>query len=322
MVASFPEVDEKTITALDSFNRAVQRRFRTIPRAPKVAQWAPGEKLTPSLRGEYETFFPIEKFKAHLRRLAHAYLPSPDWIPETVKRAFFDIHAPEEYKGHASIPDFLCDLPQSLANRLERTAEELLHFFCSLADPPGFGTDIGRYPRQLEEISSYVSTLKKTEITFLDLGCGVGSGTYEVEHKLTVQTGKYIQGIGITPEPLEVWMASEQRIPHDPIREAMLRTFQSANCRFLVGNAQAPPWKTPVDFIVCNGLAGGKYLKEMSDFHQLLKSFSSLVNPGGAIFLANRFHAGRTRVLESFIELASDTGFHISGSPDNLMLKS
>ena len=257
-----------------------------------------------------------------------------------------------------SLPDLWNTLPPTFAGRVAFEDEEWLTLFCALADPPRFGTDFGRYPEQLAGIRHVLGAAFLGEGTakspqnacgdlavaapkengsrslfrLLDLGCGTGQGTYELAETAAGVLSVPVFALGVTREPLEVWMAEQRRLPHDPERERQfqrrtqnseLRTEigKAPAVRFLVGDALAAPCDGPFDLVTANGLVGGRFLRTPQALERFLDEVERLLAPDGLLALANRFHEGERPALEAFADSARRRGWQTDGTPENLLLR-
>jgi len=128
--------------------------------------------------------------------------------------------------------------------------------------------------------------------------------------------------LGLTIEPLEAWMATARRLPHDPARERRLRQLADSApaVTFVAADARHLPVAGPVDVLVCNGLVGGTHLHRDDDAGALLRDCCRLLRQDGVLLLANRFHDGRRPRVERFAELALTLGWGISGDWRSLCL--
>ena len=178
--------------------------------------WTPGMIVSPDVRGRLDTFLPWREFAQSLRSVARAFLPSAAWVPRLLQDGTLE-----------SMLEFWEELPE-YSSQISFKESELVVLFCACADPPRFGTDIGRYPLQLE-------TLRQMKLPssrrLLDLGCGVGLGTLEAISELGLEGG-----VGVTQEPLEVWMATTRQLPHDSARSRHFAKYGSVSAQFVAGD--------------------------------------------------------------------------------------
>ena len=298
--------------------------------------WGRGSIVSPDMRGFYEKFLPFNEFKHSLITIGEQILESPDWVPNILRSN--DI---------LSLPDFWAMLPDTFAGRVTFEEDELFPLFCAIADPSRFGTADNRYPEQLQQIGDFIknmggsdgvpavgNTIKNIggsdgvpavgntnhkagqgrEPRILDLGCGVGLGTYEL-----AQFGGTV--VGVTSEHLEVWMARHRRLPHDAARERLFRRYpEDLPITFNVGFAESYRDGSQYDVIVCNGLAGGRFLNAAPQLAEFLKTCDTLLAPHGRMFIANRFHEGERLGVEQLCRLARQSGWQVEGHWQSLVL--
>ncbi len=261
------------------------------------AAWTPGMIPTRELRMRLESFLPWEEFAASLRNVARALLPSPEWVPRLLFPGALD-----------TILEFWEELGDPFRGRCAFPAEEMPVLLCACADPPRFGTRRGRYPRQFCRLPP----AKR----LLDLGCGVGLGTWEAALHCGVQ-----EILGVTQEPLEAWMATCQRLPHAPRRESEFPHAPSVQARFLAGDALHFRGEAPADLLLCNGLAGGRFLHRPEHLEALLDTLEANLIPGGVAALANAFHTGWQASGEELARRARQRGWEVQGDWQNLFLR-
>lgn len=287
--------DEVLAQRLARHNRRWGAALENWYRHAAVA-WTPGMIVDHELRIRFDTFFPWAEFSHSLRSLAQAFLPSPAWTPRLLEESAVET----ALDFWEEVGDF--------CGRATFRQEELLPFFCACADPPRFGTRAGRYPDQL-------SSLPRAD-ALLDLGCGIGLGTLEAARQC-----KATHVVGVTLEPLEAWMANRRTLPHDALRQQEFRRFQDIPAEFLAGEATSYRGKERFALILCNGLAGGRFLKRREQFLELLKTFDTNLQVGGMVALANSFHPGYRKSTEEFLQTAAELGWTVSGNWRNSRLQ-
>lgn len=313
---------EAAVAVLAVHNRRWTERlggFRAHAGAP---WWAPGLIITPELRGRYECWLPVAGFLADLARLGRAFLPAPSWVPRLLRAG-----AGEPGGGSGaplSLPDLWARLPPRFGARVAFDQVELPALFAALADPPRFGTDSARYAAQRQRLeASCRRAAGRGRLTLVDLACGVGLGTYEAAAVAAAACGgSHLRLLGLTLEPLEAWMASRCCLPHDPDREPRLRRLaaQAPPVAFLAADARRLPLGGRVDVLLCNGLVGGDHLQRQDDLKSLLRETRRLLDPDGALLVANRFHDGCRAAVERFAELAHRDGWRVDGTWHDLCL--
>lgn len=289
----FPDFSIKLEALLTRHNLRWQERVDNWRLHAFPPWWARDLIITPELRASYEMWLPVQEFLHSIKGIGCAWLPGEECLP-----------LPLRHDTYLSLPDLWAALPPSLEGRLCFSPQELLAFFCALADPPRFGTICGRYNDELAIIKS----LARPNMRILDIACGVGLNTLEIA------TASGAETIGITSEWLEVWMATHRRLPHDPLREKDMRRFPSdLNVRFQQGRAEHFAFEQPYDLIICNGLVGGRFFHDDMQYAAFLDSCRNALAPSGNILLANHFHDGSKPYVERFMRYASQVGFAVKG---------
>ncbi|MBO7742299.1 MAG: class I SAM-dependent methyltransferase [Victivallales bacterium] len=263
-------------------------------------QWTPGMIVPPELNARFDTFVPWAEVSRSLRRVARAFLPAPEWIPGILRDGAVE-----------TLLDFWQELPELQGLAAPMPGDEL-NFFCACADPPRFGTKTGRYPQQLEILRQLPKPAK-----MLDLGCGVGLGTLEIADAL-----KPRETCGVTIEPLEVWMAERRSLPHDQRRSREYMNFRHLdNVTFRAADIVEYRGKMPADLIICNGLAGGRFLNAPAQIEKFLDCLEENAAPAAVLAAANSFHHGHRPGVERFLAAAAQRGWTVSGSWHNAILK-
>ena len=248
------------------------------------------------LRCWFDTFLPWAEFSASMRSVALSVLPSSDWIPRLLEETAVE-----------TLLDFWAEVG-AFGGRVCFAQDELMPFFCMCADPPRFGTRLGRYPEQL-------SRLPKCD-SLLDLGCGVGLGTLEAARATGARRVR-----GVTLEPLEAWMAERRELPHDIERSREFEQFGDLAADFVAGNAADYRSPEKSDLIICNGLAGGRFLNSTEKIGGLLDGLECNLAKGGVVALANSFHQGNRSGVEKFVSLAVQRGWRVEGEWRNILMR-
>jgi len=280
----FPRVAQKE---LDGYNRRVGALLDSWYRCSGAA-WTPGMIVPPELRWRMDTFVPWREVRTALAALARKALPSQEWLPRMLWRGSLE-----------SVVEWWEELPE-YAGRLRLAADELLPCLCACADPPRYGTTLGRYPEQLAALER----LLPPGGTMVDLGCGVGLGTLEAAGRLRMR-----RCLGVTLEPLEAWMANERRLPHDSTRTAMFHGLaETCVAEFLPGDATGFECNCTFDLVMCNGLAGGRFLQEEAHMEAFVRSATALIAPRGVLAMANSFHPGQQAAVERLAKIAQNAG--------------
>jgi len=256
-------------------------------------RWTPQVITTSQLRGEMDMFLPWEEIAASFRCVARHFLPEETWIPRMIRPYALD-----------DVVDFWQEIPE-MAGRLAINPDGLMAFFCLLADPPRYGTSIGRYPGQLAKVKDMTCQAPR----LLDIGCGVGLGTLEAASFLHASTV-----CGITSEPLEVWMAEQRSLPHDAQRGRLFENYRGIQAVFQIGNASHFESAGQYDLVLCNGLAGGRFLNAPDDIKSFLAGCRRTLAANGVLAMANAFHEGRRRDVDTLLDFASDSGWRVTGN--------
>ena len=293
----FPEIDNETALALTRHNQRWGESHTNWLRHAIPPWWARNLIITPEIRESYEKWLPMDEFRRSFTQVSRAYLPDESWLPLPLRSG-----------AYLSLPDFWAAMPPSFAGKVCFLESELLPLFCAMADPPRFGTTAGRYPEELEYLKGNV----RSGMSVLDVGCGVGVNTLEMSSAVK---GAFFTGI--TPEPLEVWMAIHRRIPHDVQRQAIMAQFDGT-ADFKCGTAEE--FSGEYDFIVCNGLIGGRFLWRDSQYKAFLLCCRTSLRPSGRVLIADRFHDGQQQNLERFKRLAVASGFSCDESHSGFMV--
>jgi SAM-dependent methyltransferase len=188
---------------------------------------------------------------------------------------------------------------------------QCISLFCALADPPRFGTDTDRYPDQMETLQCHFRKWPRNRpLRLLDIGCGVGLNTLEIL-SLAKEEGVQVHAMGLTAEPLEAWMAQNRQLPHDSQRQRRLQAFPAFPVTFCSGDARDFQFPEPVDLMICNGLAGGRFLHGEEELRRFLACCRRQLAPHGRLLMANHFHDGFRPALANLMQWAAATGWTI-----------
>ncbi|MGI6354610.1 MAG: class I SAM-dependent methyltransferase [Lentisphaerae bacterium] len=313
---TFPQPSDDTLARLAVHNRRWGARMAIWRRYASPPWWGRGLVISPLLRASYEAYLPAALFYADLRCLGNYFLPAPSWFPALFCVSHYHTTSSVGLSAPASLPDFWAGLPSVFSGRVTFAANELLALYCALADLPCFGTDSSRYPAQLSRLADCFRQwpLGAQPLRLLDIGCGVGLNTLEIAALGVERLGSDLSILGVTSEPLEVWMAERRRLPHDPVRELRLRQYPAdLPVRFRAERFQDLSGEEAFDLIVCNGLAGGRFLCERQDIALFLENCRRCLRPGGTIFLANHFHDGCRPACQRLLAEAAQRGFQVNG---------
>jgi SAM-dependent methyltransferase len=276
------------------------------------------------LQARVESFLPWQDFAASLRQLARIFLPAEDWLPQCLQPGLAYCASTEIRCSFDSLLDFWQELPDALAGKITFSPAELLPLFCALADQQRCGTGLGRYPQQQELFRHLLQSVGRgpQQLNLLDLGCGIGFGTLELQ-KIARRCGfADLRLCGLTSEALEVWMAENHRLPHAPQRETIWQQeFPDGQAVFRVGKAENFSLPEKFSLIFCNGLAGGRFFSRPEQLQGLLSCCQRHLQPQGALLIANSFHAGWRPKVEQLQSLASQNRWTLSGDWQNLCLR-
>ena len=124
-----------------------------------------------------------------------------------------------------------------------------------------------------------------------------------------------MQSVGVTAEGLEAWMAANRRVPHNRRLERQFPASLPDNARavFRQGLAECYADGSVYDIILCNGLAGGRFLNSHRQIAALLDNLRRLVAPDGIVLMGNHFHDGTRSGVESVMRLAAESGWQLAG---------
>ncbi len=278
---------------LSAFNERWQARNVVAHRCQPPPWWAPGTVASGELHYQYQRYLPVVDYLRELEGLLASSLPHPLWVPSAVRR-------PEQWASLAALWD---DLPEAFGGRLTWSVDDLWPLACALADLEPYGSRAGRYPEQRELLGKL--QLAPGDL-ILDHGCGTGQGSWEIAGWLS-EAGRPLTLLGITREPLEAWMAREQRLPHHP-KLPPDRIFPppptGLRCSFVAGDIRTFALTAPARLVVCNGLIGGPALHAEAELEGLLQRLTDSLGDGGWLLVGDRFHGGWDASRARFRELA------------------
>jgi len=173
---------------------------------------------------------------------------------------------------------------------------------------------------QKTELAARLESPERDSIRFLDLGCGTGVDTHETADALRGCGVRNVLGVGITAEPLVVWIAkrvqtlgrSRATAPHSGGSTAHGRRGE---VNFVVGDLFRPPVRGRFDLVVCNGVLGETVPATDANVNGLLDTVARILTPNGVFTLANRFHDGTLQTLDRVPRLAKGRAWHTDGGP-------
>jgi chemotaxis methyl-accepting protein methylase len=302
------------------FRASLQRlhqRFKIYAATSPQPLPAFGLIITPEIRLQSELYLSIKEIQRLVYRLYRQSLSHPPIFSSTL------FHISLSWADcFAALPPWLqfsAD-PALILERLLEDAQLLERFIFHSFLPNRFnGAGFGRYPEQLDWLRQHLST-RTGSLRILDAACGSGEGTWELI-ELAEETGRqsgqiYVEGW--TLEPLEVWAAEQQCLPHAPERE---KTYQQRvqlllqkgwgeqiNFKAVDLLAEATLSKA-FDVILCNGLLGGPIMHQQADLVRIATSFARLLVPEGVLLIADHFHDGWKKQVPA-VELVRLFGKH------------
>ncbi len=307
----------KLCTTVDKnyFQSAIRRfdiLFDIYTRTSHAPLPAPMLIVTPEIRTQCEIYVPINEIAVIFKRLytvALTYPPIFSSTPFHNTMSWADTFAvlPPQFQFSAN--------PARLLESLLADDRLLTDFlFASFLPQRFYGATGGRYPGQHDIIRKWLTTRKGSSLRCLDAASGTGEGTYGIALLLSEMLFPPEEVLieGWTVEPLEVWAATHRRFPHDPRREAMLRTTTSEllqrgygsrisfHCADLTEISLCHALSTQetsnrddlYDLIVCNGLLGGPIIHQNTQLDRTVSNLVQLLATGGILLAADNFHGG------------------------------
>jgi len=265
---------------------------------------APGLIITPEIRTQCELYLPITQIAAVFNHLYSAALSYPPILSSTPFH-----NASSWADSFASLPACfqLSADPARLLEALLCDGDLMTRFLFASFLPGRFYGGMGRYPGQQRFIREWLKTRGTGRMRCLDAACGTGEETYGLAYLLSEQgfSPEDIQIDGWTLEPLEVWAAAHRSLPHDPVREAMLRELAAALLQRGYGRSitfrcvdltkillYEAVEVAQFDLILCNGLLGGPIIHEKEQLDLAVVNLADLLAPGGILLAADNFHGG------------------------------
>lgn len=264
--------------------------------------------VTPEIRYQSELYLPVNKLRHCFYALfRQALLHTP-------------VYSSTPFHNALSWADLYCSLPHwaQLSPNPARYIEHLLSvpsllekfvYFSFL--PERFnGSGFDRYKEQYQYIFKLLKQWETPkELRMLDAACGSGEGSWELL-SLADKAGLAPDQLaleGWTLDPLEVFSARHQYLPHIPQRESAYRQFvkplyqrqwdRSVVFRvsdLLALDAESARTDTDgmFDIIVCNGLLGGPVINQPEQVTKVINTLASRLTHGGVLLIDNCFHGG------------------------------
>jgi chemotaxis methyl-accepting protein methylase len=277
--------------------------------------------VTPEIRLQSELYLPIKEIRLLFHRLYQATLPYHPIFDSTPFHA-----SPSWADCFAFLPPWLQSSPNParLFERLLEDQQLLTRFIFFSFLPCRFnGAGFGRYPAQLGWLQQQLR--KQTgPLRILDAACGSGEGTWELAELLAGNgwQPELVQLEGWTIEPLEVWVAKTQSLPHQPEREKnyqqrmqpLLEQGWGDRISFKAVDLLAEQIESAsFDLIICNGLLGGPIINQSLQLQQVVKQLAGLLSRGGVLLVADHFHDGwKKQVPEAvLVTLMEEAGLSI-----------
>lgn len=278
----------------------LSQRFNVYAATSPQPLPAPGLVITPEIRQQSELYLPITEIRRLFYRLYRAACSDTPLFSST---PFYDcLSWVDCYTGFPAWLQVSPD-PARLFELLLDNRHLLIRFLCYSFLPPRFnGAGFGRYPGQLSWIKQLVPDMPK-KLRLLDAACGSGEETWELAGMLSA-AGRCVRETslaGWTLEPLEVWAAQQQCLPHLPERskeyrqrvQPLLEQGWAKSVRFQVVDLCAgEPFGEPYDLIRCNGLLGGPIINQPQQMRLVVRHLVSSLKPGGWLLVADHFHGG------------------------------
>lgn len=306
-----PFIRQPDPTRFQAGLRQLNQRFTTYAATSPQPLPAPGLIITPEIRQQSELYLPIKEIRQQFNRLYATTLNYPPILSST------PFHTSSSWTDcYAGFPQWL-QISADPARLLERLLEDqqLLIRFLFFSFLPGRynGAGFGRYPEQLDWLRQHLKRQPEKNLRILDAACGSGEGTWEVAELLAEQgwQPEQVQLEGWTIEPLEVWAAQTQCLPHEPQREKSYQqrvqplrergwgeriSFRAVD--LLAGQVGSAPF----DLILCNGLLGGPIIHQPRPLQQVVMQLAALLAEGGVLLVADHFHEGwKKRVPEAVL---------------------
>jgi len=311
--------------------RTLSQSFRIYAITSPQPLPATGLLITPEIRHQSELYLPIKQIRQLFNRL---YCQCLNYYPPTFTNSPFH-NALSWADCFGSLPAWLQISPDPalLLKRLLEDEHLLVRFIFYSFLPARFnGAGFGRYPAQLDWLRQHLSGKSHTGLLrILDAACGSGEGTWELAELLADIGWKpeQVQIEGWTLEPLEVWAAEQQSLPHDPERgksyqqrvQPLLKQGWGNRVSFkavdLLGEVTS---SKAFDLILCNGLLGGPIINQQAELRQVAALLVGLLAPGGVFMIANRFHEGwKRRMPEELLgKLLNEAGLQAHQAGEGL----
>lgn len=283
---------------------ALRQRYLLWSRVCPAPLPAPGLLITPEIRCQSEMYLPLAEVSRVFHRL---YAQSLTYPPCYYSSPFHGALSWADVYG--GLPCWLQQTPDpsGLLELLLADPDLRTRFLYYSFLPRRYnGAGFGRYPGQatwlLRALDSRLWPDKRS-IRCLDAACGSGEGTWELLEILEKSGWQPDQAWieGWTIEPLEVYAASEQVLPHEPERQQRYRQrvarlknsgWSGRVCFKAVDLLNFVPVPGRYDLILCNGLLGGPIIHEPAALAAVVALLAEMLTPGGCLAVADTFHEG------------------------------
>lgn len=265
--------------------------------------WAPGLILTHEMRSLAEQYLPLAEILCSLERMiVRSLRVAPELAGSAIRNAATWLDLLDQLQPLVRHPD-----PGRLLRELMADDGSRRRFLWRIFLPPRYGCDFDRYPEQGAFLRNWLSRNRLSAgsvVRCLDAACGTGEGTYELAriiHEAVTGWGAWLVD-GVTLEPLELFSATHGYFPHDLGRQMAFRSrvapllaaVPAKRVSFRQGDLTGPASAAGPGYriIVCNGLLGGPLLHEERQLVAAVANLVTLLEPGGVLLAADRFHGG------------------------------
>ncbi len=286
---------QRADSALSQFNEKWNNKYKIFTNYLRPPWWAPGLILTDEIRYNYQNYLPVEEYLSDLKTVFLKSFSNPILIPRSISN--------HTYK---SIPDFWCTLPNEFKGNIIWKSNQLLNLACAIASPAKFGSKPNRYPEQHHYILEWLMQTENPFMTGVEYGCSTGYGTYELA-LLLKQSEKKGMVLGVTVEPLEIWMALNKYLPYrDHCQNHSYPSndlYDENSTFFVVGDFRNFNLKRKTDFLVINGLVGGPAFNSPKEMTNLWLKLQSELKSKGLLVVGNYFHDGYRSFHDTFCEI-------------------
>ncbi|MDD2580526.1 MAG: chemotaxis protein CheR [Desulfuromonadaceae bacterium] len=284
--------------------RRLQSMFRIYATTSPEPLPAPGLIITPEIRTQCERYLPVTEVAAVFNLLYSAALT---YSPILSSTPFHNSLSWADTFASLSPPFQFSANPALLLKALLGDRDLLTRFLFASFLPGRFYGGIGRYPGQQRFVRNWLKRRRGGMLRILDAACGTGEETFGLALRLSELgfSPDKAQIDGWTVEPLEVWVATHIRFPHDPKRESVMKGITSVlhqhgygqsisfRCRDILASLENRAEQRGIfDLILCNGLLGGPIIHEKEQLDRAVGNLAGVLAPGGVLLAADNFHGG------------------------------